>query len=257
MKLENLSDCNYLIYNLADGDNVPAGGSMLGGPATFFLKNDSARMGEFFTRYLAGVEKMNNEAISQGLMNYLTSYKINCSFDVFKKSHVFASAMKAIYPDFKENFSARMDKFFQNNACLSGNLSDGHAACLEVSVLGAQCLEKAGLETSVLMGEVLDNANEQYPSDHTVVLIKDTDQTYILDAVNFEKYPDGNWGPSLYTIENDQYDALFKHVDPSKRRMAEARHIFSNQIKYFGYGDRTSITADELVPQSKNNKLIS
>lgn len=244
MKQQALSERSILLSELQHGDMFPVGGSICGGPPTIFCKNDSDNFSAFFANFLSAVNSLEISELKQGLETYLTANNIDCDSDTFQKAYAFSMVMQKFYPEFSRNYSQRRDSYHNNENCLSEQLANGHAACLEVSVLAAQCMEKSGIQASILVGEMLENPDHEFPSEHTFVILKNNDRQYIFDAVNFIRHPNMPWMPSLYNFDGKQEMLEAANND---RCLIESKAIWGSNTRFFGYGDHNNILTSELV----------
>ena len=145
----------------------------------------------------------------------------------------------------------KREELFKNNDIvpISEILEKGIAECAEIAALAQLYFQKVKeeigieFESTYISGEVLWDKDREFGEPHSFIHIKYNGREYIFDPANpIESERDGTYHPRIQTVEDFK-----KKISQDKKIFVKTVSIYNNNEIYYGVGNRTNVTEDNLV----------
>ena len=98
------------------------------------------------------------------------------------------------------------------------------AECAEIAALAQGYLQQEGIPLSYFSGDVLWNKDEESSEQHSFIVIRQGDKTYIYDPTNPVNATFGKF-PSIYTTEADFDEKMAR----GQKRFVTAKNLLSKR----------------------------
>jgi hypothetical protein len=227
---KNLHGGGYVCNNIGDGDNIPAGGSII---STKQMSIICDLQEEFFQNLFSDIEKRTKTFIESNqyaqMADWLNSAK---SEDI--NPELFAKLFclqKILYEKFPievnaKNEEERMASYSkEGQANLSELASNNQLMCLEYSILALAYLQKNGLQNSYLVSGALRSGDAESAEPHSFVAIKQNNRVLIFDIAR-PSTAGNSIMPSLYSLPKNFIEDI---------TVAKKQKIFESSVVLSSY----------------------
>lgn len=225
---------------LKDGERLPVGGSMFGGPMNIFLTLDF----ETFKEDVKGFTSDNLQKIYESQKEIFDEWfeKLNFKGINSKDFFILFTIQKTIQRILKtENNQENVDKKSRRElyANPGAKLSDfvSVTECAERAAFAQYILQNSGIKSAYMSGIVINDAGDmnEYPEDHSFIILnlgdEDNEKQYVFDVAR--PYSEHNI-PHLFEIKNKINKDTFKDTDD---KLILSQSVIDGRQLYFGVGD--------------------
>ena len=240
-KIKKLFGHCFQISKFDEGDKIPVGGeSIFSNNADIKVVGDFENLSDFFADVHELVNKYNLDELKEWL--------VSNGFDLDEKLFAILFAFTKKYDDRYPNNPNREDarrKIYADKSKeikLSEIFRDNVAECAEIAALDQRYLQQEGVDSDYFSGDVLWEKDHPYSEQHSFIIIRRGDKTYIYDPTNPTNTTIGNF-PSLYTTE-----AVFgEEMAKKQKRFVTSKNIFSKKEVFYGTNNGTNIYPDQHI----------
>jgi hypothetical protein len=177
---------------------------------------------------------------------WLKSNNINIDSRIFVNLFAFTRFMEVKYPDNPDRSQARRKMILERKKGELARLSEifgvNAAECAELAALAQYYLQKRGINSKFISGEVAWNKDDEYPEEHSYILIENEGKKYIYDPANPVNAVSGKY-PGIYEIRND-FEERIRDGHPV---FIAGKNLISKKEAYYGVGDHSNILANEVI----------
>lgn len=229
----------FEILRCDDGDLIPVGGkSVFSTEANIMVRGDFKNFEQFFKE----VHELASKYDLSKLKEWLISQGIEFDEKLFSVLFAFTRKIAEKYPDNPDKESVRRKLFSDKNReiKLSDIFNMNAAECAEIAVLAQRYLQEEGFFSTYFSGDVLWSENQEFSEEHSFIIIRQGDKTYIYDPANPVNTTFGKF-PSIY-ITKANFD---KEISKNQRRFITAKNLLSQKIAFFGTNDGTNVCAEK------------
>lgn len=125
---------------------------------------------------------------------------------------------------------------------ISDVFGKGAQECVEIAALAQYFLQEMGIASSFFSGEVLWRDDYEFGDKHSFIVIRNNEKQFVFDPANPTKATNG-LHPSVYLLSAD-FDS---EVRKGQKRFIAGTNILTNQKAFYGVGDGTNISPEDLV----------
>ena len=178
------------------------------------------------------------------LKEWLAKQDIEIDEKLFAKLFAFTKKFEKKYPNRLADSEMRTKIYREKNTelKLSDIFNANSAECAEIAALAQKFLQSDGVSSSYFSGDVLWNKDEEFSEEHSFIIIRQGDKTYIYDPTNPIKTASEKF-PSVYSVEANFDQEMAK----GKKRFVTARNILSKNEAFYGVNNGTSVRAEEHI----------
>lgn len=229
----------FEIAKLEEGEDIPTGGSS-------YLSTEVDKMvkGDFekFQEFLKETHDLTTKYHETPIQEWLNSQGVNINVKTFIQLLAFTKNYKNHYPNNPENNEMRHNLYKEKGKelRLSDIFNANSAECAENAALAQFFLQQEGTSSIYFGGEVAWSREDEFPEQHSFVVIQQNNETYIYDPTNPTKTT-GEDFPSLYTTKVNFEEEMKKN----KKTFVTATNVLSKQEVYYGVGDATNLNAEK------------
>lgn len=232
------------IEHINEGEAVPVGGSSM-----FSTKMDYEVIADYgeFDHFFNDCHQAVVEGNLEHLKEKLNANNMDIDEKLFAVMYSFSQQLGRKYLsnsefDLSRNESSRKRMFQENDkkVNLSSIFEANVEECAEIAILAQGFLQREGIESSYVGGEVLWGKNNEYGEPHSYLVINHGDSVYIYDPAN--------------PMENKRFPAVYKTREDFNELINQGSKIFvtSENIKdkstaYYGVGNMTLIDFEKHV----------
>lgn len=240
-KIKQLFGHCFEISKFDEGDCIPVGGeSIFSNNADVKVIGDFENLKEFLTE----VHELSNKYDLTKLKEWLDSQGIEIDEKLFAKLFAFTKKYEEKYPDNPEREEARRRIYSEKGKeiKLSDIFGANAAECAEIAALAQEYLQREGIPSTYFSGNVLWNKDEEFSEQHSFIIIRQGDKTYIYDPMNPTVTTQGKF-PSIYTTE-----VIFdEEMAKKQKRFVTAKNLLSKKEAFYGTDDGTNIYTEQHI----------
>lgn len=228
------------IKKIEEGKIIPAGGTSI-----FSNEIDLGFVGDFgfsdplFEEASANVFGLQTEK----LRRWLDENKLDIDPKLVATLESFQRSYQSRYKT-GENHSDR-ERFYTTSEgppSASQIFATNVQECAEIAALAQLFLQKEGVDSSYIGGDVLWNSEAEFSDKHSFILIRSNRGQLIYDPTNPTQTKAG-FLPSIYLLNSD-FDGEIKK---GQKRFVKARNILTKTEVLFGVNDGTNVSEDDMV----------
>lgn len=227
----------FEITNFDEGDRFPVGGKSI-----FSTKADIEVIGDFenFKQFLTETHELAGKYVLPKLKEWLSSQGFAIDEKLFATLFAFTKMFEATYPDNPESAELRRKLYSDKGSeiKLSDIFSANTAECAEIAALAQRYLQQEGVPSTYFSGDALWNKEENFSEEHSFIIIRQGDKTYIYDPANPVNTTSGKF-PSIYTTEANFDEEMAR----GQKRFVTAINLLSKKEAFYGTNDGTNIRA--------------
>lgn len=240
-KVRQLFGHCFEITRLEEGDQIPVGGeSIFSGETSIKVIGDFESFKEFFKQ----IDEIAGKYDLPKLKEWLVSQGIEIDENLFAKLLAFTKKFEKQYPHNTEREQSRK-KLYKEQAGklkLSDIFQENSAECAEIAALAQNYLQLTNTPSTYFSGDVLWNRNKEFSEEHSFIVIRQGDKSYLYDPTNPLDTTQGTF-PSIYTTE-ENFDA---EVRKNQKRFVTAKNILSKKEAFYGVNDGTNVDAERHI----------
>ena len=243
-KIKKLFGHCFEISKFDEGDKIPVGGNDIfsdDGGTEIEVTGDFKNFEDFFQE----VHNLSKKYDLPKLKEYLTSYKVEIDEELFATLYAFTKVYEQKYPNNQQRAELRKELYRKRNekeVKLSDVFDANIAECAEIAILAQKFLQKENISSSYFNGDILKNKNEEFSEEHSFVIIRQEDKTYIYDPANPTDTTQGYF-PSIYTTEAD-FD---EEMSRGEKRFITSKNILSKKEVLYGVNNGRNVEAEKHI----------
>jgi len=240
-KIKQLFGHCFEISKIEEGDRIPVGGkSIFSSEVNIKVEADFRNFKEFFQEIHETATKYDLPKLKE----WLSSQNIDVDEKLFAELFAFTKKFEQKYSGNPEGAESRKKLYAEKGKQLK--LSDifnaNSAECAEIAALTQGYLQQEGISSSYFSGDVLWSKEDEFPEEHSFIIIKQGDKVYIYDPAKPTSTTSGKF-PSLYTVEANFDEEMAK----GQKRFVTARNILSKKEAFFGVNNGTNVLVEKHI----------
>jgi hypothetical protein len=233
----------FEIARFDNGDIIPVGGENI-----ISQEMNIGIVGDFesFKQFYADTHDLTRSYNPDKLKEYLSANGIDIDEKLFATLFAFTKKYEEKYPANPEAAKTRRETLFDSTKNEKTRLSDilgaNSAECAEIAALAQGFLQQEGVSSSYFSGDILWKKDEEFSEEHSFIVIRGGEKTYIYDPANPTNTTAGSF-PSLYTTEAD-FD---KEMARKQKKFVTAKNIINKNEICYGVNDGTNIIQEKHI----------
>lgn len=238
-KIKKLFGHCFEISRFDEGDCIPVGGeSIFSGEANIKVTADF----ENFKQFLTETHELAGKYDLPKLKEWLNSQGIKIDEKLFATLFAFTKKFEDKYPDTPGRTEARRKLYCGKGKeiKLSDIFNANTAECAEIAALAQGYLQKEGVSSTYISGDVIRNRDAEFSEEHSFVVIRQGDNVYLYDPANPTNTTSGKL-PSIYTTEANFDEEMAK----GQKKFVTTKNLLSKKEAFYGTNDGTNVQAEK------------
>lgn len=230
----------FEIDHIEEGQKVPVGDAgYKSAELAKFTVADLSAFGSFYETVSKGAASLDKEKVQ----SWLETAHIEIDPDTFTKLYAFTKIFEKNYPQDPDNESKRREMYKERDAVpMSEVLGKQSQECAEIAAVAQGFLQHEGVASSYVSGEVLWTEDQEFPSVHSFLVIREKGKTFIYDPTNPLQTQDGSL-PSLY----EPHANFDEEMDKKKKVFVRTTNVMTHEESFFGVGDHASLNPERHI----------
>ncbi len=228
----------FEISKFEEGDMIPVGGkSIFSQEANIKVRADFSE----FSDTLKETHELANSYNVDKLHEWLRSNSFEIDAKLFATLFAFTKKLAEKYPDNPARAETRRKLYHEaGDAITLHDVFSAHSAeCAEIAALAQVYLQQAGVPSTYFSGDVLWKRDREQSSEHSFIVIRQEDVTYIYDPANPVNTTSGLF-PSIATTKIS-FDT---EVAKNKKVFVTATNLISKKEAFYGTNNGTNVWAE-------------
>ncbi len=231
----------FEITGFDEGDRIPVGGeNRFSTDTNIEVRCDFENLRQFLGEAHEFADKVNVSKVKE----WLGSQGIEFDEKLFAILFAFTKKFEETYPDTPERSDARLAFYSEKGRefKLSDIFNANIAECAEIAALAQVYLQQEDVPATYFSGDVLWNKEHEFSGEHSFVIIRQGEKTYIYDPTNPVDSTSGKF-PSIYITKVDFDDQMAT----MQKRFVTAVNILSKKEAFFGTNNGTNVRAESHI----------
>jgi hypothetical protein len=243
-KLKEFFGHCFEISEIEAGSLVPVGGtSIFSHEVNIKVEADLDNFSDFYAKIKGIAEKYDLSKLRE----WLDAQGVEVDEKLFAELFAFTKTFEKEYPE-NENKQESRTKLYGSDdrqAKLSEVVESGSAECAEIAAVSQGYLQQREIPSSYFSGDVLWSKDEEFSDEHSFLVIRQENKTFIYDPTNPTNTNHGSF-PSLYAVGVD-FD---EEMSQGTKKFVEAENILNKEKAYYGVNDGTNVIPEKHIVEN-------